>query len=123
MKKTYKIICICQILGIPLLSSSGKKPERLVLFIHLLNFFIMKTTTNTITAKVKRIIKKGHSLNGNPHYTLILEIQTGTEIQCKTVVNGSIGYGLTNYQNRYGIFTYHETKNGTIILDFAEDIK
>ena len=82
----------------------------------------MKTTTNTITAKVKRIIKKGHSFDGNPHYTLTLETQTGTEIHCKTVVNGSIGYGLTNYQNRCGIFTYHETKNGTIILDFAEDI-
>lgn len=83
----------------------------------------MKTTTNNITAQVKRIIKKGHSLKGNPHYTLTLETQTGTEIQCKTVLNGSIGYGLTNYQNRYGIFTYHETKNGTIILDFVEDIK
>ena len=81
----------------------------------------MKTTT--ITAKVKRIIKRGYSFYGNPHYTLTLETQTGTEILCKTVVNGSIGYGLTNYQNRYGIFTYHKTKNGTIMLDFAEDIK
>ena len=42
MKKTYKIICIYQKDGIYLPSSSGKKPERLVLFIHLLNFFIMK---------------------------------------------------------------------------------
>ena len=81
----------------------------------------MKTTNNTIIAKVKRIIKKGYSFYGNPHFTLILETPTGTEIQCKTVVNGSIGYGLTNYQNRYGIFTYHETKNGTIMLDFATD--
>ena len=79
--------------------------------------------TNTVTAKVKQIIKKGHSFYGNPHYTLTLETQTGEEIQCKTVVNGSIGYGLTNYQNRYGTFTYHKTKNGTIMLDFAEDIK
>ena len=77
--------------------------------------------TNTITAKVKQIIKKGYSFYGNPHYTLILETLTGTEIQCRTAVNGSIGYGLTNYQNRYGIFTYHETKNGNIILDFAKD--
>lgn len=36
MKKTYKIICIYQESDIPLLSDSGKKPERLVLFIHLL---------------------------------------------------------------------------------------
>lgn len=42
MKKTYKIICIYQKSGVPLPSDSGKKPERLVLFIHLLNFFIMK---------------------------------------------------------------------------------
>ena len=77
-------------------------------------------TTNTITAKVKRIIKKGYSFYGNPHYTLILETPTGEEMQCKTVVNGSIGYGLTNYLNRYGIFAYHETKKGTIILDYAE---
>ena len=77
-------------------------------------------TTNTITAKVKRIIKKGYSFYGNPHYTLILETPTGTEIQCKTAVNGSIGYELTNYQNRYGIFAYHKTKKGTIILDYAE---
>ena len=47
MKKTYKIICICQIFGIPLSSSSGKKPERLILFIHLLNFFIMKHISKT----------------------------------------------------------------------------
>ena len=76
--------------------------------------------TNTITAKVKQIIKKGYSFYGNPHYTLILETSAGTEIQCKTAVNGSIGYGLTNYLNRYGIFAYHKTKNGTIILDYAE---
>ena len=79
--------------------------------------------TNTITAKVKQIIKKGHSFSGNPHYTLTLETPTRTEIKCKTVVNGSIGYGLTNYQNRYGIFTYHTTKKGNIILDFADDLK
>ena len=79
--------------------------------------------TNTIIAKVKQIIKKGYSFYGNPHYTLILETSTGSEIQCKTAVNGSIGYGLTNYRNKYGIFTYHETKKGNIILDFAEDIK
>ena len=79
--------------------------------------------TNTITAKVKRIIKRGYSFYGNPHYTLTLETPTGSEIQCKTAVNGSLGYGLTNYQNRFGIFTYHETKKGTIILDYAEDIK
>lgn len=42
MKKTYKIICIYQKGGVPLPSDSGKKPERLVLFIHLLNFFIME---------------------------------------------------------------------------------
>lgn len=78
--------------------------------------------TNTITAKVKQIIKKGYSFYGNPHYSLTLETPTGTEIQCKTAVNGSIGYGLTNYQNRYGIFTYHETAKGTIILDYAKDI-
>ena len=83
----------------------------------------MKTTNNTITAKVKQILKWGHSFYGNPHYTLTLETQTGEEIQCKTAVNGAIGYGLTNYLNRYGIFTYHETARGTIILDFAEDIK
>ena len=79
--------------------------------------------TNTITAKVKRIIKKSYSFYGNPHYTLILETSTGTEIQCKTAVNGSIGYGLTNYRNRYGTFTYQETSKGNIILDFAEGIK
>ena len=79
--------------------------------------------TNTITAKVKQIIKKGYSFYGKPHYTLILETPAGTEIQCKTVVNGSIGYGLTNYQDRCGIFTYHKTARGTIILDFAADIK
>ena len=83
----------------------------------------MKTTNNTITAKVKRIIKKGYSFYGNPHYTVILTTSPGEEIECKTVVDGSIGYGLTNYQTRYGIFTYHKTKKGTIILDFAEDIK
>ena len=42
MKKTYRNICICQIFDIPLSSNSGKKPERLILFIHLLNYFIMK---------------------------------------------------------------------------------
>ena len=78
-------------------------------------------TTNTITAKVKRLIKTGHSFYGNPHYTVILETPTGTEMQSKTAVNGSIGYGITNYLNKYGIFTYHETKKGTIILDFATD--
>ena len=77
--------------------------------------------TNTVTAKVKRVIKKGYSFYGNPHYMLILETTTGTEMQCKTAVNGSIGYGLTNYLNKCGIFTYHETKKGTIILDFATD--
>ena len=77
--------------------------------------------TNTITAKVDRIIRKGHSINGNPHYTVILTTPTGTEIEGKTVVDGSIGYAITNYQTRYGIFTYHMTKKGTIILDFAKD--
>lgn len=43
MKKTYKIICIYQKSGLPLSSNSGKKPERLVLFIHLLNFFYYET--------------------------------------------------------------------------------
>ena len=79
--------------------------------------------SNTITAKVKRIIKKGYSFYGNPHYTLVLATLSGTEIQFKTAVNGSIGYGLTNYQNKYGLFTYHETAKGNIILDFAKDIK
>ena len=80
-------------------------------------------TINNITAKVDRIIKKGHSINGNPHYTVILTTPTGTEIECKTVVDGSIGYSISNYQTRYGIFTYHETATGTIILDYAKDIK
>ena len=79
--------------------------------------------TNTITAKVDRIVRKGHSINGNPHYTVILTTPTGTEIECKTVVDGSIGYAITNYQTRCGIFTYHTTKKGTIILDFAKDAK
>ena len=77
--------------------------------------------TNTVAAKVKQVIKKGYSFYGNPHYMLILETPTGAEMQCKTAVNGSIGYGLTNYLNKCGIFTYHETKKGTIILDFATD--
>ena len=77
--------------------------------------------TNTITAKVDRIIRKGHSINGNPHYTVILTTPTGTEIEGKTVVDGSIGYAITNYLNRYGIFTYHEPKKGTTVLDFATD--
>ena len=80
-------------------------------------------TSNTITAKVERIIRKGHSINGNPHYTVILTTSTGEEIECKTVVDGSIGYAITNYQTRCGIFTYHKTKNGNIILDFVKDIK
>ena len=80
-------------------------------------------TTNNITAKVERIIKKGHSINGNPHYLLMLTTPTGTEIECKTVIDGSIGYSIPNYQTRYGIFTYHQTAKGTIILDFAKDIK
>ena len=42
MKKIYRNICIYQKSVIPLLSNSGIKPERLILFIHLLNFFIMK---------------------------------------------------------------------------------
>ena len=42
MKKTYKIICIYQKSDISLSSNSGIKPERLILFIHLLNLFIMK---------------------------------------------------------------------------------
>ena len=79
--------------------------------------------TNTVTAKVKRGIEKGYSFYGNPHYELILESPTGTEMRCETAVNGSIGYGLTNYLNKYGIFTYHETAKGNIILDFAKDIK
>ena len=79
--------------------------------------------TNTITAKVKQIIKKSYSFYGNPHYALILETPTGTEIGCKTVINGSIGYSISNYQTRFGIFTYHETRKGTIILDYAKDMK
>ena len=42
MKKTCKIICIYRKSDISLSSNSGRKPERLILFIHLLNFFIMK---------------------------------------------------------------------------------
>lgn len=83
----------------------------------------MKTTNNTITAKVKRIIRKGFSFNSNPHYTLTLETPTGSEIECKTAIDGLIGYRLPNYQDRYGMFTYHETAKGTIILDFAENMK
>ena len=79
--------------------------------------------TNTVTAKVKQINKKENSFYDNQHYTMILETPTGTEMQCKTAVDGSIGYGLTNYLNKYGIFTYHETAKGNIILDFAEDIR
>lgn len=79
-------------------------------------------TINNITAKVERIIKKGHSMNGNPHYSLMLTTPTGTKIECKTVVDGSIGYAIPNYQTRYAVFTYHKTKKGTIILDFAKDI-
>ena len=41
-KKTCKIICIYRKSDISLSSNSGIKPERLILFIHLLNFFIMK---------------------------------------------------------------------------------
>lgn len=42
MKKTFRIICIYQKSVIPLLSNSGRKPERTTNFIYLLNFFIMK---------------------------------------------------------------------------------
>ena len=42
IKKTCKIICIYQKSSISLPSNSEIKPERLILFIHLLNFFIMK---------------------------------------------------------------------------------
>ena len=47
IKKNYKNICIYRKSGISLSSSSGIKPERLILFIHLLNFFIMVQTVNT----------------------------------------------------------------------------
>lgn len=39
MKKTYKIICICQKDGLYLPSSSGKSLNEQQIFIHLLNFF------------------------------------------------------------------------------------
>ena len=42
IKKTCLIICIYQKSDISLSSNSGRKPGRLILFIHLLNFFIMK---------------------------------------------------------------------------------
>ena len=42
IKKTCKIICIYRKSDISLPSNSGIKPEILILFIHLLNFFIMK---------------------------------------------------------------------------------
>ena len=42
MKKTYKIICIYQKDGVYLPSDSGKNLNEQQIFIHLLNFFIMK---------------------------------------------------------------------------------
>lgn len=77
----------------------------------------------TINARVSRIINKGYSYYGNPHYTVELETENGEHWECKTVVNGSIGYGLTNYCNKFGLFTYHETRNGSIMLDYAENVK
>ena len=43
MKKTYRNICICQIFGIPLPSSSGIKPERTTNIYSLIKFIYYET--------------------------------------------------------------------------------
>ena len=43
MKKTFRNICIYQKSGVPLPSSSGKKPERTTKFYSLIKFFYYET--------------------------------------------------------------------------------
>ena len=89
MEKTYKIICIYRKSDISLPSNSGIKPERLILFIHLLNFFIMK--------KVDEI------------YNYLTENQffTDSELLLLTYINGYTEETLNSaIYARYGFRTF-----------------
>lgn len=74
IEKIYTNICIYQKDGVYLPSSSGKKPERLILFIHLLNFFIMK--------HISKNSQKGM------HYLHSFEIARANNVNCLEKVYG-----------------------------------
>ena len=91
MKKTCRNICICQIFDIPLSSSSGKSLNEQQIFIHLLNFFIMK--------KVDEI------------YNYLTENQffTDSELLLLTYINGYTEETLNSaIYARYGFRTFED---------------
>lgn len=80
-----------------------------------------------VCGRLDRIIRKGVSYYGNPHYWIVVVTTEGEVIYGKTCVNGAIGYGLTNGGVGENAiikeWTYHETRTGNIIFDFVSDIK
>lgn len=76
----------------------------------------------TTPAKVAYITRKSYSYYGNPHYYVTMETPDGETITGKTAINGSIGYGLTNYRDKYGLLRYHITRNGNTIFDAIIDL-
>ena len=78
--------------------------------------------TNTITGKVIRVIRHGHTLYGNPTMSLVLELHTieGVPVEPYTPVtvriqdNSGIVYGIENRDYRELAHKYTLTNAGRI---------
>lgn len=81
----------------------------------------MKKQTEKL--KVYNIERLNNSIYGNPRYLLILEDSDGERIEAKTASNAACAYsiGYSSIDKEY-LFTYHETKNGNIIIDYIKEV-
>lgn len=62
------------------------------------------------------------SINGNPKKRLVLEDSENNVFIATTGTDCLCGY-ITYYTGSKYIFTYHYTKTGNIMIDYAEEVK
>lgn len=78
----------------------------------------MKKQNKKLTIKYVERLK--NSYFGNPKYLLICEDKNGEIITGRTATNGAIGYFIGwDSEGKTLDFTYHTTRNGNIIFDYA----
>lgn len=70
-----------------------------------------------IIATITKVEYKNHSINGNPCYWVCFTAN-GFERVGRTATDAACGYGCANHVGREVTLTYHETRNGNIIIDF-----
>lgn len=77
-----------------------------------------------VRARLSRVLRCGHSDDGNPHFDICVKKMDGTPMFGQTKVNAKIGYAIRGAERGPGapylLWKFHKTDRGRIIFDFVE---